>query len=125
MDEALGIKVDHECLPTLVDGKVKIVCTESGSYNNCYICGANPPLMSNRYGYNAITGREHTLKYGFSPLHQTINAFKWLNKAGQYRDVKNWQARGDENQASVKEWTRKMSVMYKKRLGLTLSLIHI
>ena len=75
--------------------------------------------MSNRYGYNAITGREHTLKYGFSPLHQTINAFKWLNKAGQYRDVKNWQARGDENQASVKEWTRKMSVMYKKRLGLT------
>ena len=80
--------------------------------NNCAICGAKPEEMGKRRGN--FTPHPDTLEFRSSLLHTRIKIFDWANKGFIYREVREYMARGPENQAKIKAAKKDLNRIYKQ-----------
>ena len=114
--ENSGLVINFETIPSMGDNKVKFTWSATTlSMNNCFICGATPVQMAQRFG-NFIADLR-ALCFGFSNLHTKIRIFEWICKGGMYRDFCEWQARGP-NKIKFQQRKEELIQEFKEKLGL-------
>ena len=88
VDISSGKEIAYAMLPTMVDGKVKFVWSQTtASLNNCYVCGAKPKELSKRESDKFAPDRK-ALRFGFSNLHVKLRSFDYICKTSINRDFK-------------------------------------
>ena len=113
-----GIEFSFRGLPTLTDGKVKVMWSdwETKAMSRCLICGAGPKDMARRKSKKFKPNPNH-FKFGIASLHTRINAFLWLCKGYLYQDIKAY-SKTEEQAPLVKERMEELKVKMLEELGL-------
>lgn len=103
--EIEGVKIKHEIMLTMIDGKVCNAATDTTSTMRCYICGQTSK------DFNKLIKKDvnvETLKFGLSILHARIRFFESLLHLSYKIPLEKWQARSAEEKRVVSE-TKKNS----------------
>lgn len=99
-DNGLNIRVNHELIMSMIDGKVCNVIAENKSSQRCYICNVTSKEM-NRNIVNEPN--EDMYQFGISSLHAYIRCMECLLNISHRLDISVWQVRGDANKEIVKK----------------------
>ena len=99
VDEFEGIRIKSLGIPSLVDGKVRKVWSEAVGCGSCPACGAAGAELGFLFLPKFLINPPHILQFGISNLHCEGQVLRWLKKGTCYRDLKDWQAVGEDNQA--------------------------
>ena len=112
--KTLDIKFDlHH---TMVDQKVINSLTGTKSTQRCYICGSTPKQFNNLD--NFPPPNQDTYKYGISPLHKWIRCFEMFLHVSYKIELRKWQARSNEDKATVSARKKLIQDRFKAALGL-------
>ena len=105
VDISSGKQINFSCLPTMVDGKVKFVWSQTTrSLQNCYICGAKPKELALRHGRRGkgFAPDKRALNFGFSNLHVKLRSFDYICKTSINQDFKSHQCRAENAPLALK-----------------------
>lgn len=100
----------------MIDGKVCNAMTDTSSTQKCYICGATPKTMNGEL--KDLVDKKEDYGFGLSTLHAWIRCFECLLHISYRLDIKNWQVRGPEDKASVKQRSGEIQKKFKDQMGL-------
>lgn len=90
------IKIKHEMVLSMIDGKVCNAICENSSSQVCNVCLASPKDMNQIEIVQNRPTNSATFNYGLSTLHAWIRFFECLLHVGYRLDFLKWQARGDD-----------------------------
>lgn len=110
-----GVKIKHEIMLTMIDGKVCNAATDTTSTMRCYICGQTSK------DFNKLIKKEvnvEALKFGLSILHARIRFFESLLHLAYKIPFEKWQTRSAEEKKIVKETKEKIQKAFKEEMGL-------
>lgn len=110
------ISVQHNLLLTMTDGKVCNALTDTRSAQKCFICGATPIMMNGEL--KNFVSKQENFAFGLSTLHGWIRCFECLLHISYRLDIKKWQARSEDDKASVKQRSDLIKQKFKNILGL-------
>lgn len=114
-ESEIPVKISHNILLTMVDGKVCNSATDTASTMRCYICGQTSKDF-NTLKRSAI--KNEALKFGLSVLHARIRFFESLLHVAYKEPLKKWQARSPEEKKVVKETKEKIQKCFREEMGL-------
>lgn len=117
MIKELNIKISHNLIMTMIDGKVCSSLSQYDSSQKCYICGATPTEM-NRDSVTIRNIDEDMYSFGISPLHSWIRAYECFLHISYKLEIKKWQARTAEEKDSVGRRKLEIQEMFRKQMGL-------
>lgn len=91
-----SVKINHNILLTMIDGKVCNAATDTASTMRCYICGQTSKDFNKLERSNVC---EESLKFGLSfiILHARIRFFELLLPLAYKAPLQKWQARTAED----------------------------
>lgn len=112
------VKVKHELIMTMVDGKICNAITQTSSAMRCYICSAGPKDMNNLLNLKIKKPNEEFYNFGLSPLHAKIRFFECLLHISYNLGFKKWTTRSPEQKAL--QSASKLSIQNKFRMQLGL-----
>ncbi|CAG5056982.1 unnamed protein product [Parnassius apollo] len=111
----VSVKINHNILLTMVDGKVCNAATDTASTMRCYICGQTSKDFNKLEIGNVC---EESLKFGLSILHARIRFFELLLHLAYKAPLQKWQARTAEDKNILKETKQKIQKSFKEEMGL-------
>ena len=111
------VKVKHELMMTMVDGKVCNAISENHSAQKCYVCGAGPKDMNQIDLAKQRPVNKKTFEFGLSTLHAWIRFFECLIHVAYRLEFKKWQAKGD-NKVILKEKKKVIQSRFREEMGL-------
>ena len=79
--------------PTLLDGKIRSIWSDSRSFQNCSICDATPRQMARPRSESKTNFKPkdcEVCRFGFCLLHAKLRSFDWFCKNYFYQDIRNW-----------------------------------
>lgn len=88
-----NIKVKHELIFTMINGKVCNAASSTSSTQRCYLCGATAKNFNDIEAICQRKVNESYLKFGLSTLHAWIRMFECLLHLTYKLYVKKWQVR--------------------------------
>ena len=114
------LNIHHIVEITMIDGKVQTALSDiTNSTQCCSICGVSPKKMNDID--NLIKNKdisEEGLKYGLSTLHSWIRFLECMLHLAYRQDIRKWQARGLQDQESVKSTKERIQKEFKQQIGL-------
>ena len=109
------IKIHHQLLLTMIDGKICSALSNTKSSQTCYICGLTPKQMNSKENKPVIP---ENYGFGLSTLHAWIRSFECLLHISYKLNIKSWQAKGSELKDAVKERKAEIQRRFKLEMGL-------
>ena len=113
------LKINFRGMPTLTDGKVKVMWSSwvKKAMSNCLICRAGPKELAKRHG-KFKPNRDH-FKFGVASLHVRMCAFLWLCKSYLYQDIKAYaKSDADVDDPLIKQRMDELKEKFLDRLNL-------
>ena len=111
--------IKHSLHLTMLDGKVHQVMTGTPSAASCYICGAKPSEMNNLNLVRNKCIQEGSVEYGLSTLHAWIRFMECILHISYRLKFKKWSARRPEEKIIMEESKKRIQLMLKQNLGIT------
>lgn len=112
------IKLKHIPICTMLDGKTVNILTDTASSQACNICKATPKDFNNLEEQQNKVCAEDNYKYSISVLHAHLRCYEYLLHIAYKLELQQWQARGEEAKARVKERKSKITTRFYKEMGL-------
>lgn len=116
--DAKEIKIKHVLICTMLDGKTINILTENTNSQACNICKASAKDLNDLGKLQNRDCDESAFKFGISVLHAHIRCYEYLLHIAYKLEIKQWQARGENAKANVKERKTKIATEFYNKLGL-------
>lgn len=97
------IKFKHIPICTMLDGKTVNILTDTLSSQACNVCKATPKELNDLDKLKDRVCDETTFRFGISVLHAHLRCYEYLLHIAYKLELKQWQARGENSKAKVKE----------------------
>ena len=118
------IKCYHKIYTTMVDGKVKLACTDkTTATTSCPLCGCKPSQMSGPLAEVSMLSSnvdEESVLLGLSPMHAYIKAMEFVLNEAKTACIgtKYHEKKTDEEKEAVKKAKRDIQVALASQLGI-------
>lgn len=110
------MKIHHQLMLTMIDGKICNVLSKTSSSQTCYICRSTPKSMN--ITQTAQNIEEKYYEFGISSLHGWIRCFECLLHISYRLDIKAWQVKSESMKANVAKRKEDIQNKFKMTLGL-------
>lgn len=112
------VKVNHELILVMIDGKVCNAITDTKSTQKCYICGATSKEFNNIDEMIAKNVNIDTMEFGLAVLHGWIRFFDCLIHLSYKLPIKKWQTRCDDEKKIIADTKKRIQREFKEKIGL-------
>lgn len=112
-----SLKISHNLIFAMIDGKVCNALTATTSTQKCYICGATSNTFNRIDEMIKRKIKTENLEFGLSILHGWIRMFECLLHISYKLPIKKWQARGNDKDI-VSENKARIQKEFRERCGL-------
>ena len=118
-----GLSIEHQFIPTMVDGKVVQTLSETTSSSVCYLCvpPTNPSDMNNLTSIGKKSVAVKMLQYGISPLHLYLNCLDCILHIAYRLEVRVWRVT-EPYRARVEARKRAIQKALKEKLSLNVDM---
>ena len=112
------IKVRHNLILSMIDGKVCNAITETTSTQKCFLCGATSNDFNRIDDMIMKEVKTENLQFGLSVLHGWIRFFECLLHISYKLPIKKWQARTMREKQIVAETKERIQKAFMQKAGL-------
>lgn len=114
----ISIKIKHDLFPTMIDGKVAQVLTDTASCSTCTICKAKPTDMNDISKVTARQENKDAFQYGLSTLHAWIRCMDMILHISYNLEFKKWSASTEDQKRVKQEKKQTVQKRFREELGL-------
>ena len=114
------VKFEHRLLKTMMDGKAKNACTETGSSLTCFVCGASAKHFNKLEDLATLfkTDPSKLVYGGIADLHAWLRSFDAINSLSDKLTLKKWRVTSNSDKAQVAARKEERQKKFKDKLGL-------
>lgn len=112
------VKVSHNLILSMIDGKVCNALTETTSTQKCFLCGSTSKDFNQIEEMVKKEVKIENLQFGLSILHGWIRFFECLLHLSYKLPIKKWQARSEIEKQIVAETKLRVQRAFKEKAGL-------
>ncbi|CAH0547004.1 unnamed protein product [Brassicogethes aeneus] len=112
------IKFKHLLICKMLDGKTVNILKDTASSQACNVCKATPKDFNNLEVVTKRVCAEETFKYSISVLHAYLRCYEYLLHIAYKLELRQWQARGEQAKAQVREKKSELATRFYNEMGL-------
>lgn len=112
------LKVSHDLVLTMCDGKICQILSETASCSTCIICGAKPSEMNDLKKISQKQEKTQNYCYGLSTLHAWIRFMELILHISYNLSFQKWSARTPEEKVLKEAEKRRVQQELKNKLSL-------